>query len=198
MNFLAHLALAAPDEDLMVGGFLGDFIKGPIPDGLHAGVAQGVLLHRSIDAYSDTHTELSNLRQLLPRRWGRFSGIVLDLFIDHYLSLHWPNFHAMPLDEFIEFTRGALQRRRNLASESARAVMDRLYKYTWLSRYSDLDFTLEALRRIGARMRFENPLHQCAELVPDYYEQLCASAHLVYADSHTHVAEWRSANILTQ
>lgn len=195
MNFLAHLALAAPDDDLMVGGFLGDFIKGPLPTSLDSGIAQGVLLHRSIDAYSDTHAELGKLRKSLPAGWGRFSGIILDLFIDHHLSANWQAFHSNSIESFVSSTQHALWARRHLASDSACTVMDRLYKYEWLTRYADIEFTLEALRRIGSRIRFDNPLHRCDELMPNYYEQLCASARAVYTDSCIHVAEWRSRNL---
>jgi acyl carrier protein phosphodiesterase len=194
MNFLAHLALAAPDDDLMAGGFFGDFIKGPIPDDLNTGIAQGVLLHRSIDAYSDRHAELGQLRQVLPKGWGRFTGIILDLFIDHYLSSNWQMYNSSSLENFVGSSQRALQAHRYIASDSALRVMDRLYKYDWLTRYADVEFTLEALRRIGSRIRFDNPLHRCDELIPDYYEQLCASANVVYADSRIHVAEWRSQN----
>jgi len=197
MNFLAHLALAAPDDDLMAGGFLGDFIKGPIPANLNAGIALGVLLHRSIDAFSDRHAELGQLRQVLPKGWGRFMGIVLDLFIDHHLSSNWQLFNSGSLENFVGSSQKALQAHRHIVSDSAQRVMDRLYKYDWILRYADIEFTLEALRRIGSRIRFDNPLHRCDELIPDYYEQLCASAHVVYADSRIHVAEWRYQNLMS-
>lgn len=195
MNFLAHLALAAPDEDLMAGGFLGDFIKGPIPDDMDRGITQGVQLHRSIDAYSDSHKEVSHLRRVLPDGWGRFTGIVLDLFIDHYLSANWQEFNSITLEQFVSQSKQALGTHRHIASEPALWVMDRIYKYEWLTRYADIEFTLEALRRIGSRIRFDNPLHRCEELIPDFYDQLCASAQMVYSDSRVHVAEWRSQNL---
>lgn len=195
MNFLAHLALAAPDDRLMAGGFLGDFIKGPVPSDLESGISQGVLLHRSIDAFSDAHPQVAKLRSLLPAGWGRFTGIILDLFVDHYLSRNWEVFSSSSLDSFVSSSRKALLRHQHLASDAALQVMDRIYRYQWLQRYAETEFTLEALRRIGSRIRFDNPLHRCQELIPDYYEQLCTSAHILYADSLVHVAEWRSQNL---
>ena len=86
MNFLAHFHLAWPDEGLIAGGLEGDFYKGPLRDDLPEAVARGVQLHRAIDAYTDQHPALKELRAELPPHLRRFAGIVIDLSFDHFLS----------------------------------------------------------------------------------------------------------------
>ena len=50
MNLLAHAVLAGSDPGLVVGGVLGDWIKGPLDGGLSDDLSAGVRLHRRIDA----------------------------------------------------------------------------------------------------------------------------------------------------
>jgi acyl carrier protein phosphodiesterase len=195
LNYLAHLALAAPDEELMVGGFLGDFLKGPVAQSWEPGIRRGVNLHRAIDAYSDRHAQLAETREILPDEWRRFSGILLDMLTDHYLASHWSEFHTLPLEEFIRQSEQTLLVHVHLFPDTASQAMERIYRYRWLQRYADIDFTLAALSRIGKRMRFDNPLHRCGNLVPQYYAELCACCHLMYVDTSGYVAEWRAEHM---
>ena len=53
MNHLAHLALAGESPHLVVGGFLGDFVKGRLDNRFEPGIEAGIRLHRAIDAFTD-------------------------------------------------------------------------------------------------------------------------------------------------
>jgi acyl carrier protein phosphodiesterase len=78
VNFLGHLALAWPNENLMIGGFLGDFVKGPLKGEYPVEIEQGIALHRRIDARSDCHPAMQNLKRSLPKNWTRYAGIRAD------------------------------------------------------------------------------------------------------------------------
>ncbi len=105
MNFLAHCLIperADPDghPDLIAGGFVGDFLKGRLPDDLPGRLADGVRLHRRIDAFSN---ELPGIRASCARFEGplrRYAPIVVDVVADHLLAVHWPRFHPEPLETF--------------------------------------------------------------------------------------------------
>lgn len=55
MNFLAHLFLGRDTDDLLVGSYLGDFVKGEINGELPTDITRGILLHRHIDSFTDRH-----------------------------------------------------------------------------------------------------------------------------------------------
>ena len=75
MNFLAHCALAGADEDLIVGSFLGDFVKGPISTDLPTGVQRGVRLHRRIDAYSNMQADIRVSVERFPAELRRIAPV---------------------------------------------------------------------------------------------------------------------------
>jgi len=76
MNYLAHSLLSGREEQLLIGNFIGDFIKGlPAKYNLPSRITLGVTLHRKIDAYSEQHPSLSQVKQMIPERSRRFASI---------------------------------------------------------------------------------------------------------------------------
>ena len=55
MNFLGHLALSGNDNDVLFGNFIADAIKGKSYLDWPKKVQKGILLHRFIDDFTDTH-----------------------------------------------------------------------------------------------------------------------------------------------
>ena len=100
MNHLAHALLAAPDEDLMFGGLVADFLRGAIDPALAPRVRDGVRLHRAIDRHTDSHAEVVAARALFEPPLRRYAGVVLDLWFDHQLARDWHRYGRGSLDDF--------------------------------------------------------------------------------------------------
>src|SRR6185312_17177742 len=97
MNFLAHLYLAGEDNELILGNFIADAVKGHAFDKYPAQVAKGILMHRSIDYFSDTHpVYLQTVHRLAPT-YHKFSGVITDMFYDHFLASSWSDYSDIPL-----------------------------------------------------------------------------------------------------
>ncbi len=86
MNYLAHFYLSGEDPHWRVGGLMGDFLRGPVPEALPPGVRAGVMLHRRIDAYTDAHPVVGRSRRRVRPALRRFAGIVVDMSYDHFLA----------------------------------------------------------------------------------------------------------------
>lgn len=167
MNFLAHFHLAWPDEGLIAGGLEGDYLKGLLRGQLPAGVERGVKLHRAIDAYTDGHPLIAQLRRELPPGLRRYAGILIDLSFDHYLSLHWSRFSSLPLVQFNQEIYRILATHRDVLSDGASDMVDRLVEYDVLNLYLDWDTVPATAARIGQRFKRHNPfLDLDRELVP--------------------------------
>jgi len=167
MNFLAHLYLARSDEELMLGGLLGDFVRGrralrAYPPGVRAGIG----LHRMIDRFTDHAPEVKVLKRRFPREFRRYAGIVLDLGFDHELARRWPEFCALSLEEFDVQVRELLDRHRMWVP----APLDRFMRYAdrrgLFAAYRSEDEMLLSLEGIGTRMSRANPLGRVGEIWP--------------------------------
>ena len=55
MNFLAHSYLSGSDQKILVGNFIGDFVKGKQYENYDDSIQKGIILHREIDYYTDKH-----------------------------------------------------------------------------------------------------------------------------------------------
>jgi acyl carrier protein phosphodiesterase len=158
MNFLAHFHLAWPDDGLVAGGLEGDFLKGPLRGTLPTRIEAGVKLHRAIDAYTDNHPVIRELRCEFPAQLRRYAGILIDLSFDHYLSQHWARFSAMPLQQFNSDIYRALHAHEAAMSSGARHMAARLTEHDVLSLYGEWQTVIVTAARIGQRFRRHNPL----------------------------------------
>ncbi|XOV81232.1 MAG: ACP phosphodiesterase [Aestuariibacter sp.] len=86
MNYLAHLHLANLTDTSLLGAFLGDFVKGKGYQAWPENVAQGIILHRKIDTYTDAHPENQVMRSHFPKHLRRMAGVVMDIYYDHLLA----------------------------------------------------------------------------------------------------------------
>lgn len=100
MNFLAHAFLAGDNPELVVGGVIGDWIKGPLPGTLPRDLAKGVALHRAIDSFAERHPAFRASRARVSPARRRYAGVLVDIFYDHLLALNWGSHHEQPLDMY--------------------------------------------------------------------------------------------------
>ena len=100
MNYLAHLYLSGESDEIKLGNFIGDFVKGNKYQQYPEMVAYGIQLHRNIDSFTDNHPDVRECIQLLKPGYGRFSGVVMDIFFDHFLAANWKDYSTVTLRQF--------------------------------------------------------------------------------------------------
>jgi acyl carrier protein phosphodiesterase len=100
MNFLAHLYLSGESEGIKTGNFIGDYVKGRKFEDYPGDIRKGILLHRSIDNFTDNHNLFQEARKYFYPEYGRYSGIVGDVVFDHLLAKQWNRFSGHPLRDF--------------------------------------------------------------------------------------------------
>lgn len=104
MNYLAHIYLSGDSEEITVGNFIGDFVKGNQHQQFPEQVAYGIVLHRRIDSFTDQHALVRECIQLLRPGYGKYAGIVADIFFDHFLASNWTDYSV---DSLRQFTKNA-------------------------------------------------------------------------------------------
>jgi acyl carrier protein phosphodiesterase len=100
MNFLAHLYLSGESEGIKTGNFIGDYVKGRKFEDYPGDIRKGILLHRSIDNFTDNHHLFQEARKYFYPEYGRYSGIVGDVVFDHLLAKQWNRFSGHTLRDF--------------------------------------------------------------------------------------------------
>lgn len=162
MNYLVHLYLAAPDPELMLGGLMGDFVKGPLNDRYPPGILSGLRLHRAIDRLAAGSPHCRASRHRLHPRFGHTRAVLVDIFYDHFLACHWQDFHPRPLLEFAADSYRLLDEYRTVLPTGLARITPHMSSNDWLTSYRDRKSVAIALERIAARLSRPTPLGQGA------------------------------------
>src|SRR5258708_857949 len=101
MNFLAHVYLSGDHSKVLVGNFIGDFVKGKyLRDRYEPEIAKGIELHRAIDYFTDLHPIVRQSKNRLRPKYNHYSGIIVDIFYDHFLAANWNQDSEVTLPEY--------------------------------------------------------------------------------------------------
>jgi len=152
MNFLAHLFLAGDDDASIIGNLAGDFVKGPLHERFEAGIRAGITEHRRIDAFTDSHPQVSAFRRVLIPEHGHYARVIADVFFDHFLALSFDEYSAEPLEEFLRRIYGVLD--AHLAELPGRLgyVYPIMRDEGWIPSYRSIEGIETALRNMSHRL----------------------------------------------
>ena len=150
MNHLAHCFLSFGDEDLLVGNFIGDFVKGSAWKNYPEGVQHGILLHRTIDAYTDDHSATRQSKERIRVFAGRYASAVTDILYDYLLAIHWAEYSTESFEVFAEKTYRQLESRAQDMPPELRERLPRMLEGRFLHGYTHregLEWVLDRFRR---------------------------------------------------
>jgi acyl carrier protein phosphodiesterase len=135
VNYLAHIYLSGDDEDVMLGNFMADSVKGRAYEDYPTGIKRGILLHRFIDDFTDSHPVCLETKLLLRPKYHKLSPILSDMMYDHFLARHWASYSAEPLRDYVDRTYSILHARIKELTPRAQYMLPYMIKYDWLYNY---------------------------------------------------------------
>jgi acyl carrier protein phosphodiesterase len=169
LNFLAHAYLSGDDPELLFGNFVADSIKGKTLETFAPKVRDGVMLHRSIDAFTDQHPLVRECVALLQPTFHKYSGVVVDIYFDHFLALHWQKFSEKDLTQFASGVyRVMIMRFVNLPPRSKR-IIPWMIAQNWLVGYANLRDLDRVFRGMSRRARFDSGMENSVGFLIENY-----------------------------
>lgn len=170
MNYLAHLHLGGDQPAEMLGSLFGDFVKGPLRGHYPADIEAAIHLHRKIDSFTDQHMIVLAAKRRFPEARRRYAGILLDIFFDHCLALHWQRFSNEPLPDFTQRVYGVLQASPDLPDRLAH-IAPLMAAQDWLGSYGDFQVLAQVIGGMQRRLSRPEGMHGAmAELEMLYLE----------------------------
>ena len=100
MNYLAHIFLSGTDSQVKIGNFIGDFVKGNHLNSQPLRIRSGIVLHRKIDSFTDSHPVVIETIGMLRPVFGRYSGIIVDMYFDYFLAVSFSDYAGVRLNTF--------------------------------------------------------------------------------------------------
>ena len=175
MNILAHAFLSNRDPDLLVGNFLGDFVKGDPTNPRHnltAGETNGIWLHRAIDSFTDSHPAVAAVRDILHPRCHKYAGPAVDIFFDHFLAANFSDLTGEDLLPFTRYFYETLQANDAHFPAPARRMLSAMVQYDWVPHYATIAGIDRSLKGVSRRTAFSSGLDTAVEDLEQYYDEI--------------------------
>jgi acyl carrier protein phosphodiesterase len=171
MNFLAHIYLSGDNDLMKIGNFMADGIHGKHFDTFPMEIQKGIILHRAIDTFTDAHPVFRQSTKRLHANYHHYSGIIVDIFYDHFLAKNWSHYSNEKLEDYSERFYQSLRDNYNDLTPKTQKMMPYMIEYNWLLSYQTIDGIESVLAKMDTRMkRDSNMRFSVAELRTFYPE----------------------------
>jgi acyl carrier protein phosphodiesterase len=86
VNYLAHAYLSFGEPEILAGNLISDFVKGKKKFDYPPVIQKGIMLHRAIDEFTDTHQATKQAKLFFRPAYGLYAGAFMDIVYDHFLA----------------------------------------------------------------------------------------------------------------
>lgn len=182
MNFLAHLYLSGGSDELKLGNFIADWVKGRSFEHFPLQVQKGIEIHRFIDSFTDRHSLTKQGSARLKTHYGRYSGIVMDLFFDHFLAHNWQNYSRQARFYYVKQVYWLLVRNFRILPRRVQAFLPFLIASNRLESYATFAGLETALRLMGKHTSLPAKSTMAIEVLNQNYEQFHHEFHAFFLE----------------
>lgn len=169
MNFLAHIFLSGENPRIRIGNFMGDFVKGSDYKNFHKDLQIGILLHRSIDSYTDAHPVFRMSKRIISETYHHFSGIIIDMFYDHFLAKNWNNYSETTLEVFSQAFYKDLEQHRKELNDNTKNIIPHLIRGNWLVSYKNTESLGKILGQMDQRFPYPSNMKDSIDHLNNHY-----------------------------
>ncbi len=172
MNFLAHLYLSGDDAEIMVGNFIGDFVRGRnVHEQFNQNIALGIELHREIDEFTDSHLVVLESKKRLRPKYRHYAPVIVDVFYDHFLAIHWPTLHLQSLPDFATYAYSQLEKHEAILPERVLQMMPYMIRGNWLVNYGKTEGIHRALSGMSRRTPYDSKMDEAVHDLEKYFKE---------------------------
>lgn len=172
MNFLAHAYLSGHDDKILLGNFIGDFIKGrQALNNFDQQTIRGVELHRAIDEFTDNHPIVHESKTRLRSTYRHYAGVIVDVFYDHFLATHWTSFHHQTLETFATNTYRTIEGFSAILPLEFRQMLPYMIRGNWLVNYREIHGIHRTLSGMASRTPYKSKMESASDDLRKYYAE---------------------------
>jgi acyl carrier protein phosphodiesterase len=189
MNYLAHVYLSGTDQDLSIGNFIADHVKGKAYLDYPDSIQRGILLHRKIDHFTDSHPLFKKNVSLLFPQYRHYSRVIVDMFFDHMLAVHWEQYHPDPLKKFSRSFYTLMEKYEGSLPERTIKMIPIISRNNWFMAYGSLEGLKEILYQMSQRTRFPSDLSMAVVDLEENYSGISIDFGLFFKELVGFVAD---------
>ncbi|PRX54758.1 ACP phosphodiesterase [Flagellimonas meridianipacifica] len=170
MNFLAHIYLSFDDSEITLGNFFADHVKGNKYKHFPEKIQKGILLHREIDTFTDSHPIPKQSSKRLHKNYSHYSRVIVDIFYDHFLAKNWAAYSPVPLDQYVSDFYDLLKENFDILPLATQRLMPYMIADNWLYNYANLDGISRVLNGMNRRTQNRSKMNFAIVDLQENYE----------------------------
>ncbi|AIZ42848.1 acyl carrier protein phosphodiesterase [Cellulophaga baltica] len=171
MNFLAHIYLSFDDNEITLGNFIADSIRGNKYKHLPERVQKGIKLHRFIDTFTDAHPTVRKSTKRLHENYSHYSGVIVDIFYDHFLAKNWSTYSDVPLELFVDNFYDLLEDNYEILPDTTKHMMPYMIADNWIFNYSKLEGIGRVLNGMNRRTKNKSKMNFAILDLEEHYDE---------------------------
>ena len=151
MNYLAHTYLSGENDNIKIGSFLGDWVRGSDYLKYSDEIRTGIMLHRNIDTFTDQHPIVRLSANRFQSRYAKYSGVIIDILYDHFLANNWKDFCDISLRDYVNRMHNVMLNNFELLPERLKNYLPGFMNERWIERYATLEGIRDVLETMSKR-----------------------------------------------
>jgi len=182
MNFLAHIYLSGDNDLIKIGNFMADGIRGKQFEIFPEDVQKGILLHRFIDTYTDSHDIFRQSTKRLHEKYHHYAGVIVDIVYDHFLAKNWTKYSDENLEIFINRFYKSLGDNYSILTEKTQGLMPYMIERNWLLSYRTVEGIHQILTQMDRRSKNVSKMQYASEELKEFYNEFEEEFTLFFED----------------
>ena len=171
MNFLAHIYLSGNNDFVKIGGLMADGIRGKEYENFPKDIQRGIILHRAIDTFTDSHSVFRVSKHRLHEQYGHYSGVIIDVFYDHFLAKNWSNYSDEKLSDFVNRFYKSLDDNFEILTLKTQNMLPYMKQGNWLYNYQFIDEIERVLFQMDNRTKHNSNMGASVKELKEYYTE---------------------------
>lgn len=148
---------------------MADGIKGRQFENYPSEIQKGIILHRFIDTYTDSHPIFRKSTKRLHENYHHYAGVIVDVFYDHFLAKNWNNYSDENLADFTNRFYRSLRDNYDFLSERAKGMMPYMIERNWLVSYQTVEGINKILTQMDGRTKNESKMRFASNELIEFY-----------------------------
>ncbi|MGH1388158.1 ACP phosphodiesterase [Kordia sp.] len=171
MNFLAHIYLSHNDDEIKIGNFIADSIRGKKYKEYPPRVQTGVLLHRNIDTFTDAHPTVRQSTKRLHENYSHYSGVIVDILYDHFLAKNWKKYSDIPLETYVNDFYHLLEDNFEMLPLNVQRLLPHMIHDNWLLSYASIEGITKVLEGMNRRTQNRSKMNLAVVELQEFYDE---------------------------
>lgn len=117
---------------------MADSIKGKAYNAYSGDLRRGILLHRKIDSFTDSHPIAFKSSHRLFKKYRHYSGVIVDVFYDHFLAKNWADYHPDKLADYTADFYALLKQHHAILPPNVQRFYPYMIAQNWLLSYAEI------------------------------------------------------------